>query len=276
MNIQEYLASGALEAYALGLGSDAERRETEKLLAEHPALQTELQSIQAGLEVYATVHAVQPPDALKSRVMTAIAASEEANIPVNTAENNTPTAPKVVALAPNKRFTMAMAAVWALFVVSAGAALFFYNKWQQAEAGYQGLLAEKTQLAEAYDATRTRYEAMESVQQALQAPGNRLIQLAGTQNAPEAAALLAWNPQSGEVKLLASAMPVNSSDTQYQLWAIVDGQPQDAGVFDVGDDKMQLLAMKSFTKAQAFAVTVEPRGGSSSPTLSTMVVLGEV
>lgn len=275
MNIQEYLASGALEAYALGLGSDAERRETEKLLAEHPALQAELQAIQAGLEVYATVHAVQPPDALKSRVMAAIAASEETSTPTSAAENSAPQAPKVVSIAP-KRFTMAMAAMWALFVVSAGAALFFYNKWQQAEAGYQGLLAEKTQLAAAYDATQARYDAMEAVQQALQAPGNRIIQLAGTQNAPEAAALLAWNPQSGEVKLLANAMPANSTDKQYQLWAIVDGQPQDAGVFDVNDDKMQLLAMKSFTKAQAFAVTIEPRGGSVSPTLSTMVVLGEV
>jgi len=66
-----------------------------------------------------------------------------------------------------------------------------------------------------------------------------------------------------------------SDDQQYQLWTIVDGKPVDQGVFN-WDDK-GLIALKSATgNVAAFAVTIEPKGGSTSPTLSTMQVLGEV
>ena len=57
--------------------------------------------------------------------------------------------------------------------------------------------------------------------------------------------------------------------------SIIDGKPVDAGVFDVGADG--LLKMKSITgNAVAYAVTIEPKGGSESPSLETMQVYGEV
>lgn len=269
MNIQEYLESGALESYALGLGTDAERRETERLLAAYPELQQELQAIQAGLEVFASVHAVEPPAAMRNKVLEAMAQA-------------TASETKVVAEVPVRqlnapaRFGYGLAAAWALFIVSFGAALFFYGKWQSAEAGYQGLLAEKTQLAEQYEVARAGYNALADLNDALNNAENQIIRLGGTAASPEASAVVAWNTQTGKVKLWAQAMPANASDKQYQLWAIVDGKPVDAGVFDVQEEAMTMLDMKTFASAQAFAVTLEPRGGSVNPTMEAMVVIGEV
>ena len=47
-----------------------------------------------------------------------------------------------------------------------------------------------------------------------------------------------WQPfigtlQSKEVYLLVNQLPTPDPDKQYQLWAIVDGNPVDAGVFDM-------------------------------------------
>ena len=69
-------------------------------------------------------------------------------------------------------------------------------------------------------------------------------------------------------------MPAAPQGMQYQLWAIVDGKPVDAGVFDVATSG--LLKMKTLDGAVAFAVTIEPRGGRPSPTLETMQVIGNV
>ena len=64
-------------------------------------------------------------------------------------------------------------------------------------------------------------------------------------------------------------------ENQYQLWAIIDGKPVDAGVFD--GNFSGLHKMKEIAKgAVLFAVTVEPRGGKAAPTMDTMQVKGEV
>jgi anti-sigma-K factor RskA len=70
-------------------------------------------------------------------------------------------------------------------------------------------------------------------------------------------------------------MKALSLENQYQLWAIVDGKPIDAGVFD--SNLSGLVKMKDITSgASTFAVTIEPRGGSVSPSLHTMQVVGNI
>ncbi|HEX8546709.1 MAG TPA: anti-sigma factor, partial [Cytophagaceae bacterium] len=71
------------------------------------------------------------------------------------------------------------------------------------------------------------------------------------------------------------SLPAAPSDQQYQLWALDNGVPIDAGVFEV-TDSLQLQKLKTINSAQAFAVTLEKRGGSVSPTLSSMVVMGAI
>jgi len=84
-----------------------------------------------------------------------------------------------------------------------------------------------------------------------------------------------WNKTSGEVHIDIGNLPKALEGMQYQLWALKDGQPIDAGVFEISDvDKIQKV--KSITAAQAYAVTLEKRGGSVSPSLEAMYVFGGV
>jgi len=60
-------------------------------------------------------------------------------------------------------------------------------------------------------------------------------------------------------------------DKQYQLWAQIDGQMVDLGVFEHND---QLQRLKTTQKAEAFVITIEPRGGSPVYDPSAAVVKG--
>jgi anti-sigma-K factor RskA len=106
-------------------------------------------------------------------------------------------------------------------------------------------------------------------------PQFKRVIMKGTANAPEALASVYWNDSSKEVYLRIQNMKDLTQEKQYQLWAIIDGKPVDAGVFD--GNLAGLLKMKDIARgASNFAVTIEPRGGQQSPTMETLQVLGNV
>jgi anti-sigma-K factor RskA len=84
-----------------------------------------------------------------------------------------------------------------------------------------------------------------------------------------------WDSRSKDVYLLVNNLPQATTDKQYQLWALVDGKPVDAGVFDIKEG-LSFVKMKNIPRAQAFAITLEKRGGSATPTMQEMYVLGKV
>jgi anti-sigma-K factor RskA len=69
-------------------------------------------------------------------------------------------------------------------------------------------------------------------------------------------------------------LPQPASDKQYQLWALLNGQPIDLGMIEVKQERL-LYRMKNVQNAQAFAITLEPKGGSPAPT-STPIVLSKL
>jgi anti-sigma-K factor RskA len=108
----------------------------------------------------------------------------------------------------------------------------------------------------------------------LKDPNTTVVNMVGTQAAPRSSANIYWDSTSSNVFLVVKNMPKLPSDQQYQLWALIDGKPSDLGVFDATDDKV-ILKMKNTQKAQAFAITIEQKGGAPSPTLQKMQSMGK-
>ena len=68
-------------------------------------------------------------------------------------------------------------------------------------------------------------------------------------------------------------MPQPASDRQYQLWALLPEEgaaPVDLGMIIWRQERL-LYRMKNVQQAKAFAITLEPKGGSKSPTTTPMV-----
>jgi anti-sigma-K factor RskA len=83
-----------------------------------------------------------------------------------------------------------------------------------------------------------------------------------------------WDKRSKDVYLMPNKLPAPSAGKQYQLWALINGKPVDAGVID--GNCTGLCKMKNIPNAQGFAITLENQGGSPVPTLTQLIVAGNV
>jgi anti-sigma-K factor RskA len=261
MNIKEYISSGILETYLLGGLTAAEAGEVEAYVKQYPEIRAELDKLEGDLENIALSYAKTPSPALKSKIASKLDFAEE----------------KEVKIIPIPSFyRLAIAASVTLAIISTASAGYFWNKWQHAEGRVIALELDKSTLANNVNLTKQELDKTNNYLSLIQDTSSVLITLKGSPLSPNAAAKVLWNKTSKQVYLggLAS-LPVPSADHQYQLWAIVDGQPVDAGVFDMENPNI-LQQLKTIGKAQAFAVTLEKKGGSPTPTLAALYLIGNV
>ena len=175
-------------------------------------------------------------------------------------------------------FQVGIAASLLIAVASAIAAFYFRSQWKETEQELDQVVAQNQEVASQYETASQRAQQLENDLSVVESPDFQQIALAGTDVSPESSAKVYWNRTSSQVYLNAGNLPAPPNDQQYQLWAIVDDQPVSAGVFDLtADGPSPLQAMSSnIENAAAFAITLEPRGGSESPTLEAMYVQGAV
>ncbi len=97
----------------------------------------------------------------------------------------------------------------------------------------------------------------------------RLVNLAGTDKAPNATGLLVMSQDGNMGTLVVDSLPALDEAHQYQLWLIKDSQRTSGGVFSVSKDGYGALAISSpqpLKEFAAFGITIEPSGGSPGPT----------
>ena len=133
------------------------------------------------------------------------------------------------------------------------------------------LNSEKEQLANDFQIQKASYTNQLAF---LVSPDSRSVLLKGQPVSPDSKAVVIWNAKTKDVYINVAALPKPPEGKQYQLWALANGQPIDAGVFNVNDTSLQ--KMKNITDAQAFAVTLEKEGGSPIPTLTALYLMGNL
>lgn len=259
MNKLELLSEGYLTAYITGEVSEEQSKQIEALIAAEDEVRTEYLELQNTLELLAFHKAIAPPTSAKQLVMQ----DERVMKNIDFADISTKL--------QTSRFMMA--ASFTLALISAMAAFYFWNQWQNTDYRLAQLTARNIELAENYELVNQELTNIRQDLAVIISPEFQRIILQGTENAENAKAVVYWNPVEEELFLNSSNMISLSDAQQYQLWALVDGVPIDAGVFDASSGTFQI--MKGIAEADAFAVTIEQAGGAQSPTLSTMQVYGE-
>lgn len=268
MDIQQYIASGKLEQYVLGQLTPTEMREVEQYAAQYPEIQQELEAIERALEQFAQLSAVEPSANLEGKILDKIRS-----------QSPTPAERPKTPLEKPLRNTGSFRILGILALAAAVAAAFW--GWSQMkaleakQAELNTLQAEMDTLKEDCDRRLGRLQTSQRAIAFLRDGNTTPVQMAGTPKAPDALATVFWNPKQKKSYLDVGSMPAVPSDKQYQLWAIVDGVPVDMGVFDLTvDEATGLVEVPFIENPQTFAVTLEPRGGSPSPTLEEMYVVG--
>ena len=276
MHNEDYIASGILELYAAGGLSLAEREEVEQRAAASPEIRMALDEACMVMEEYATLHAVNPKPELKNRILAQINASipTQHNGPITETDNVRNLLYEEDKAASPYRWMFAASIV--LFLLSGWLSFHFYSKWQQAEQKLASVTAAEQLLAQNFKTTSLQLQQQEKKLAILQDPAFKPVKLKGVEAYPDASMRVYWNPQQQQVYVDAIALPAPPAGKQYQLWALKDGQPIDAGLIEISESKDNMQQMKNIGAAQAFAVTLEPVGGSKTPTLEKLTVMGTV
>ena len=266
-DVQAYIETGILELYVLGDVTPNEKLQVEEMMAAHPVVKIEVNAIERAMERYAFENAVEPSQNQRDRVLNSILT----NLGDDRTFKSKKLADNVIAMSPpaNSNFYKYAFAASLTLLVAATAALYnVNNQLKQSNLQLVALSSQNQKFA-------TTVNLLDQQIHVFRDPAFKMVRLKGTAKIPDAAMTVAWNPVSKKVMIDMANMqlPKNDDAHQYQLWAIVGGKPVDLGVFDKTGEADDMKEMKSIELAQAFAVTLEPKGGSVNPTMDEMMAI---
>ena len=272
-----YIESGMLELYVLGQLTAREQTEVRAMASSYPEVKQEMEAIEIAMERYAVENAVKPTVGLENKIFDRIGILETASkqearvIPLN-AEIKSNYQSTIRSL------RLALVACVALLVVSIAALYSAHSELGTARDQIASLSADREKFSTTVNYMKRTNSDLNRLVAISDDPDWKTIKLAG-QKDPNDNMVVYWHPKGKHVLVNTTKMvlPANDKSHQYQLWALVNGKPVDLGVFDVNPNAAHILVnMKEIAVAQAFAVTLEQRGGSPTPTMEQMMAMGGV
>jgi anti-sigma-K factor RskA len=239
------------------------------MCVEYPDVKAARDAFERALEESSLAAAVPPPPFVKSEIFSTIDL-EESSSPATGRQA------KVIPIKPNFQRIIAVAAI-VLLVLSTALNVYFFNQYEKSFAQYQALLQQQSDLVSNNQVLQTRLLDYEKTVEMMKDPNMKMVRMPAVPSSPDpqSATMVFWDTVTKDVYLTVSKLPQPAADQQYQLWAIVDGKPVDAGVFE-SKEASGMMKMKKMQNASAFAITLEKRGGSPVPSMDKLYVMGKV
>lgn len=261
MDINEIIDSGLLELYVLDLTTAEQTKQVEDWRVQYPQLNDEIAKIEQAVAAYVQQFAAEPPADLKEKILAKLGIDLKTVVPH-----------KVTLQLKWMRF--AAAASIALLLGSVVLNVIYFNNWKKSQQQVAQLEGERGNILAEADIQKATLNKYSGELKILKSPSLKVVALNSVKEGVDARVTVYWDTEDQEIFVNINNLPDAPADKQYQLWALVDGKPVDAGVMELTLDNLQKL--KSIEKAQAFAITLENKGGAVSPTLEQMIVLGTV
>lgn len=262
MDIKTFISSGIIEDYVFGSLPEEDSGILECVMSKNAEVREAVLDAQNTFEQLADAQAVEAPLHLKAEILGRLDFNK--TLPkVELEESKDAIIIPITKKSESNNFLKySLIAASLLLLLSLGFN-FFNNKSQEAKISQ--LAINNAQLS-------TKITDI-SAQNSLILNSKNII-LNGVEAHPGMLANVYWD-NNKKVHLKVNNLPAAPEGKQYQLWAIVDGKPVDAGMFDQNQsDKIQ--DMKVIENPQAFAITLEKKGGSATPTMEAMYVMGAV
>ncbi|MCS4227063.1 MULTISPECIES: anti-sigma factor domain-containing protein [Sphingobacterium] len=280
MDIKGYISSGIIESYVLGLASEEEVSILNCIRKNNVEVEQAIAEAEKTLEELADIQAMAMPVSLKEDIWNKLNAenlvassdpaegneTESSTIDYNIEQNSGEKSEAVIV--PRKSYNWAIAAS-VLLVLSVGANVLLYQQNNETKD-------KLTKTSASFDQQQASLATLQDKWRLVQNPEIKTIPLKGVENKPDLHALVFWDQLSKAVYLNLEQMPTAPKGKQYQLWAMVDGKPVNAGVFPLDAKVDGTSKMLDIPKAQAFAITLEDEGGKDVPTLSELYVMGGI
>lgn len=261
MEVRAYIESGILELYVFGTLNDSETQEVAQMAEKHPEIKEEIISIEKA--VISLSYSMAPH----------LSAANYDRIRENLIEKHT----KVVEMKPKNNITLFIG--WAAAIVLLIGISWQYTQLDSAKNQVAIVETEKDTLLRELNTVKLIQSQTESMLAVVRDQNNTVVALGGQAISPESKAKVYWNQATQTVYVDASGLPVPPEGMVYQVWALKLNPltPTSIGLLDnfKGNDSL-LFAVSNASEAEAFGITLEPAGGSLSPTLEQLYTLGKV
>jgi anti-sigma-K factor RskA len=274
VNTKEYIESGILEAYMLGALTPQEKAQVEADIARYPELKTELNAIEGTMQQYWIDRAIQPPVEMQEKIWKAIQSNSAGEGEIRPAG-----AAKVIPFQPEYRKTARWkyAALWAGLAGSLLANVLFWGQAKEQKDQSTALeykidtLQNQQKQLSGLVSNYTKATAM------MADTAMQTIVMHTMQKGHPMAATLYWSKDKGLAYVAMDALPQPPKGMQYQLWVMQEGKPVDMGVLPnsmANTPEMQKVP-KLVSSGEAFAISLEKEGGSPTPTMQNIYVMGK-
>lgn len=261
MEPNDYIASGILELYVYGLLTDEENLEVSKMAREHSVIDAEIISIEkAVLQLSSSFSPFLSADNF-------LRIKQQLELKYG----------KVVEMKAKPNTFQYMG--WAAAILLLVAAGYSYFNWQQTSEQLIVTGNEKSKLEETVVDLEIRNKSTQTALGVIRDTKNTVVALGGQAVSPASSAKVYWNKETSTVYVDASGLPEPPEGKVYQVWALKLNPltPTSIGLLDgFSGNEARVFAVENASGAEAFGITLEPAGGSKSPTLEQLYTLGKV
>lgn len=268
MNVKEYISSGILELYVAGALTEKENLEIHGHAKEYPEIHSEIQQIEATILELSKISApaVYQPDHNFDKVMARINVEDTS----------------AVRQLPKKQSNLNVYLGWAASLVLLIGLAWLYNQNTSLQSRINIATQENDVLEKQLLESDNALEASQKILLKLRDKNIASVTaLGGQQIAPDSYAKVYWNKEEKTVYIDAMGLPEPPDGMVYQVWSLTNLDPltpSSIGLlndFEVTEDKVFTLKNNG-EESLGFGITLEPAGGSASPTLEQLYTLGIV
>lgn len=261
MDIEKYIASGILELYVAGVLSEKENLEVNDYVLKYPEIKAEVEAIEAAML------------ALTEKSSPGISDSSFGSIKSKIG--------KVVPLQSHtvKRIPRYSYLGWAASILFAVGLLWLYLENDKLKSEIEITEQEKQTLEEQILNAREEVAGTSTILDQLRDKNVTVIALDGQTVSPTSFAKAYWNTKAQKVFIDAQGLPEPPLGFTYQVWSLkLDPlTPTSVGLLDdFTSNTNRVFELPNTNETEAFGITLEPEGGSESPTLEQLYTLGIV
>lgn len=262
MDTKQYIESGILELYVYGLLSKTENKEVSQMAKDHPEIEAEIISIEKAIVNLST--------SFSPFLSTENFEKIKAKLDLKHS--------KVIDIRPKKNRLQYSG--WAAAVILLVGVGYQYTQLNETQNQVVNVQKEKTNLQNAVANLELKNKQTLTALTVIRDAKNRVINLGGQAVAPKSYAKIYWNKETEVVYVDASGLPEPPKGMVYQIWSL-KLQPQltptSIGLLsDFSTNTEKVFTVEKTSDAEAFGITLEPAGGSKSPTMEQLYALGKV
>ena len=262
MDTQEYIESGNLELYVYGILNESETKEISELAKTNSEINNEIIAIEKAIVNLSSSFSPQVSAEVFEKIKTKLELKHG----------------KVIEMKPKSNVSQYLGWAASLALLIGGA--YLYTQLNASNDNLKTIETEKSVVDKQVKDLEIKNKETATALNVVRDVKNTVVTLGGQAIAPKSFAKIYWNQEAQTVYVDAAGLPEPPEGKVYQIWSLKlkpTLTPTSIGLLEYFKENGQkIFAVSGTTGAEAFGITLEPAGGSASPTMEQLYTLGKV